>query len=104
MSSFAPSDSVPQIFDRARLLVNRRRHARAFYEHDFLHRQIAQELAQRLALFKQDFKTALCIGKSALLREALLKPAQITTLYGSDIGRDIDGDIGGDIDANAALI
>ncbi|MGB0342992.1 MAG: class I SAM-dependent methyltransferase [Parvibaculales bacterium] len=63
-------NTVPTIFDRQRLTANRTRAAANFAEHDFLHRHIAAELAQRLHGFNRHFDRALCLGSSGGLLTA----------------------------------
>jgi NADH dehydrogenase [ubiquinone] 1 alpha subcomplex assembly factor 5 len=50
------------LFDRQTVRRHRDRAAPAFAEHDFLHREIADQLADRLHDVKRDFATALDIG------------------------------------------
>lgn len=82
---------VPHIFDRHRLAANRARAAAGFAEHDFLHRHIAAELAQRLHGFNRHFDRALCLGSSGgLLTRALddmAAPAPVGWLGEADLTR-----------------
>lgn len=50
------------VFDRRRVAARRRRAAARFSEHDFLFREVAERLGERLALVRREFRRVLMIG------------------------------------------
>jgi NADH dehydrogenase [ubiquinone] 1 alpha subcomplex assembly factor 5 len=56
------SNQVPVIFDRGRLKRHRARAVVNFAEHDFLFREMAQRLCDRLEYIKRDFPLTLDLG------------------------------------------
>ena len=78
--------SVPLIFDRQRLAANRARAAPGFGEHDFLHRHIAADLADRLAVQTRDFDKTLILGSNqGRMRAALQSTQQVSFIVEADL-------------------
>jgi SAM-dependent methyltransferase len=78
-SGSSPDD--PHIFDRLAVRKHRRRAAPDFHNHDFLFREIAARLADRLTDIKRDFPLAVTLGGHGdILRESLAGNARIGTL------------------------
>ncbi len=68
------------IFDRARLRLHKNRAAAHFAQHDFLLRQMAERLAERLECVKRRFPCALDMGSHGILNEMLAGRGGIETL------------------------
>lgn len=64
-----------EIFDRARHALNRARAARDFAAHDFLFREVAERMADRLGDVTRRFDRALVLGGRAPLPEGLVGAA-----------------------------
>jgi len=63
--ALVPDESLPDgmaVFDRALLRRRRTRAAKGFAAHDFLHREVAERLAERLEEVKRTFPLALDLG------------------------------------------
>lgn len=79
-------DRPPEIFDRALAGLRRRRAAAAFDDADFLLREIADRLAERLDDLTARFPTALALGaRGGLARGALAGRGGIETLIEADL-------------------
>lgn len=63
-----------EIFDRARHRANRTRAAAGFSAHDFLFREVAERMAERLGDVNRSFERALILGGRAPLPEELIGP------------------------------
>lgn len=61
-----------KIFDRKRIRKKRERSARNFSDHDFLHRRVVSDIADRLETATRSFNSALFIGAGGL--ETLVNP------------------------------
>jgi SAM-dependent methyltransferase len=73
-------------FDRRRLRQHRDRAMPEFREHDFLFKDVAERLAERLADFTRRFETALDLGcHSGELGRALMPSGKIDWLVQSDL-------------------
>jgi len=73
-------------FDRHRLRQHRDRAASQFQQHDFLFKDVAERLAERLADFARRFETALDLGcHGGELGRALMPIGKIDRLVQSDI-------------------
>jgi NADH dehydrogenase [ubiquinone] 1 alpha subcomplex assembly factor 5 len=73
-------------FDRRRLRQHRDRAMPGFREHDFLFKDVAERLAERLADFTRRFETALDLGcHSGELGRALMPSGKIDWLVQSDL-------------------
>jgi NADH dehydrogenase [ubiquinone] 1 alpha subcomplex assembly factor 5 len=80
------SDTVPLIFDRQRLAANRARAAHGFAAHDFLHRHIAADLADRLAVQTRDFDKTLILGSNqGIMRAALDATQNVSFMIEADL-------------------
>lgn len=66
-------NQLPDIFDQKQLARNRVRAARNYAQFDFLHREMATRLAERLDDTTRTLPHALALGCAALTPEALLK-------------------------------
>lgn len=78
-SSASPED--PNIFDRRAVRQHRLRAAPDFHQHDFLFREVADRLADRLTDIKRDFPLAVALGGHGdILRQALADDKRIGTL------------------------
>ncbi len=76
----------PEIFDRALVGLRRRRAARGFAEADFLLREIADRLAERLDDLTRRFPTTLALGaRGGVARAALAGRGGIETLIEADL-------------------
>ena len=76
----------PQLFDRVRLRAHRERAAPAFSQYDFLLRELASRMADRLPDIKRTFPIALELGAhNGLLADYLGEEAGIKTLIQSDL-------------------
>ncbi len=74
-------NQVPNIFDRDRLRKHRDRAAPNFTEHDFLFKEMAQRLCDRLEYIKRKFPVALDLGAhNGVLAETLQGRGDIKTL------------------------
>ncbi len=80
------SSDVPIIFDRRQLAANRARAATGFSQHDFLHRHIATEMAERLSVQTREFDRAVILGSNkGLLRAALGDQRQIRFIIDAEL-------------------
>jgi SAM-dependent methyltransferase len=79
-------DAATRIFDRRLLRIRRDRAATASGDHDFLHREIAQRLADRLHDIRHAFPVALDLGcRNGLLRQRIEGNNGIRTLVQCDM-------------------
>jgi NADH dehydrogenase [ubiquinone] 1 alpha subcomplex assembly factor 5 len=79
------------IFDRALVRARRNRAARGFAEHDFLFREIAERLAERVSDVRRDFPRALDSGcRSGLFADAVgrLAPGKVGHIVQADTSVD----------------
>jgi SAM-dependent methyltransferase len=80
------TSGTPILFDRAALRARRARAAGNFAAHDFLYREIADRLADRLDDVVRQFPTALDLGaRGGLLAEVLGRRGGIETLVRMDL-------------------
>ena len=80
MVGLNPSDS-PKIFDRRVLRLHHDRAAANLSDHDFLFREVADRLADRLVDINRRFKTAAELGaRAGILRDAVSTGEKITNL------------------------
>jgi SAM-dependent methyltransferase len=80
------SNQVPNIFDRDRLRKHRARAANNFAEHDFLFREMAERLCDRLEYIKRKFPLALDLGAhTGILAEILQGRGGIETLVQAEL-------------------
>lgn len=78
--------SAPQLFNRTRVRTHRNRAALGFGRYDFLLREIAARMADRLPDIKRRFPTALDLGAhNGLLADYLDETSGIETLVQSDL-------------------
>lgn len=76
----------PEIFDRRAVRAHRDRAARAPDGHDFLHREVAARLCERLDEVRRDFPTTLELGcHRGALSELLARRGDIETLVATDL-------------------
>jgi len=75
-----------EIFDRARHRANRARAAAGFAAHDFLFREVADRMAERLGDVNRSFERVLILGGRAPLPEGLIGP-------GGQIGQAVTMDL-----------
>lgn len=76
----------PRLFNRARLLAHRERASADFSQYDFLLRELAARMADRLPDIKRQFPVALELGAhNGLLAEYLDPAAGIQTLIQTDL-------------------
>lgn len=79
-------ETAPEIFDRALVRRRRTRAAGQFQTADFLLREIADRLAERLDDLSGRFETALALGaRGGLARDVLAGRGGITTLIEADV-------------------
>jgi NADH dehydrogenase [ubiquinone] 1 alpha subcomplex assembly factor 5 len=77
---------VMTVFDRALVRRHRERAAGGFAAHDFLFREVATRLVERLGDAKRGFPLALDLGcRGGAMAEALRGQAGIQTLFGADL-------------------
>ena len=75
-----------QIFDRKLLRLHRDRAANNFTQHDFLFREVAHRLVDRLRDIKRDFKLTVELGShDGVLREVVGNLKNINTLFQTEI-------------------
>lgn len=81
------------IFDRARHQANRARAAAGFPGHDFLFREVAERMTERLGDVNRSFETALIVGGRAPLPEGLIRPdGQIASAITMDLSETFAAD------------
>lgn len=73
------------VFDRALVRRHRQRAAADFAAHDFLVREVAERLAERLADVKREFSAALVLGAHGGRVAAALAPFGIATVVQTDL-------------------
>ncbi|MGM0422510.1 MAG: methyltransferase domain-containing protein [Pseudomonadota bacterium] len=66
-------NAIPGIFDRKRITQNRNRAAEAFENYDFLYREVAERLLDRLLDINRHFEKILVIGAQAGLITEILR-------------------------------
>lgn len=82
-------NSAPEIFDRALVRRRRARAAQGLAAADFLYREVAERLADRLDDLAASFPTALALGaRGGVARDALGGRGGIETLIEADLVRD----------------
>ncbi len=80
------SKEIPKIFDRKRLINHRARAATSFPAHDFLFREMAQGVVERLGYIKRGFPMALDLGShNGLVAGILQNHGGIETLIQSEL-------------------
>ncbi len=80
------SNKIPEIFDRKRLAKHRTRAAHSFSAHDFLFREMAERLCERLDYIKKTFPLALDLGAhNGLVAKILQGRGGIETLVQSEM-------------------
>ncbi|MGE0829171.1 MAG: methyltransferase domain-containing protein [Hyphomonadaceae bacterium] len=70
-SKSTPPQTQPAIFDGRLARLHRARAAKGFAENAFLHRRVAEDLAERLEAVPRRFERALLLGAPALMQESL---------------------------------
>lgn len=84
------SNQVPNIFDRDRLRKHRDRAASNFAEHDFLFKEMAQRLCDRLEYIKRKFPVALDLGAhNGVLAEILQGSGGVETLIQTEFSESL---------------
>lgn len=92
-------NAIPVIFDRKRIARNRSRAAADFNQYDFLYREVAERLLDRLLDINRRFKKILVLGAQGGLITEILKsnPAyKDTQIFTLDISADMKADMVGD--------
>jgi len=83
-------NNVPNIFDRKRLGKHRLRAVANFSEYDFLFREMAHRLCDRLEYINRDFPLALDLGaRSGILAETLQGRGKIKTLIQMAVAQEL---------------
>lgn len=87
MPAAMPAESpLPQVFDRGALRRHRERAARRLFGYDFLFREVAERLADRLLDVNRRFPLALDLGsRTGILAEVLQGRGGIETLVQSEL-------------------
>lgn len=81
-----PSADIMNVFDRGLVRRRRDRAAARFHDHDFLVREVADRLADRLADVKRNFATVLDLGcHTGQMAEALRHREDLQTLVQADL-------------------
>jgi NADH dehydrogenase [ubiquinone] 1 alpha subcomplex assembly factor 5 len=84
------SNQIPNIFDRKRLCSHRNRAATNFAEYDFLFREMAERLCDRLSCVKRKFPVALDLGAhTGILAEILGERGGIESLVQMEISESL---------------
>lgn len=90
MSASSFSNQVPEIFDRDRLRTHRSRAAANFFEHDFLFREMAERLCERLECIKRKFPFALDLGAhNGILSEVLQGRGAVELLVQAELSESL---------------
>lgn len=85
--------TVPQIFDRTGLRVKRARAAAVLQDHDFLLRETAERLIDRLSDIRKDFKNILVIGAYGGLLKSLLADKDMVNVVAIDLSAEMQPDV-----------
>lgn len=89
-------NNTPNIFNRSKIIKQRKRAAENFNKHDFLFRQMAENLCERLEYIKRKFPVALDLGaKTGIIEKILRNRGGIEYLVQMEICEDLLSQAGG---------